>query len=64
MIRLSDLRCHVCDSADVVCISPGSPAQISEASDIMTDRGESVRGLCLRCWLPARGYQQTLFWEG
>ncbi len=46
---LAKLLCR-CGSRDVVAIAPGSPTEISPASDIMTRRGEPVTGRCLACW--------------
>jgi hypothetical protein len=63
MIRIADLRCHACDSPDIVLIDPGSLPQISPATDIVVKRGRPVRATCLCCWPPALNYQQTLFGE-
>lgn len=62
MIDLASLRC-ACGSTEIVCVDPGSAPVISEASDIMVGRGQPPRATCLACWLPLRGYQQSLFAE-
>jgi len=60
-VSIADLRCFECGATDIVSIAPGHESVISESTDIVVDRGQPVRATCLSCWLPAQGYQQTLF---
>lgn len=52
------IRCHC--GAPAIAISPGRAPAISEASDIMVDRGEPIAGRCLEHWPMLRGFQQEL----
>ena len=47
MIRLSDLRCDKCDSAEIVCIAPGE----DEVRDLfLLVQHVPPRCLCMECW--------------
>lgn len=58
--HIADLRCHACDSSDVVLIKPGTDP-VTAPGGIVIDQGEPTTATCLACWKPAPGYQQTLF---